>query len=77
MGFDYVFTGFHDFTIDLTKTRKLVQIFHFKIKIRHFIKCVSEPVVKTRAPHVVPMLICQGPSFYLKCLVEKGHNLKI
>ena len=26
--------------------------------------------------HAVPMLVCQGTSFYLKYLVEKGHNSK-
>ena len=28
----------------------------------------------TRAPHAVPTLACQGPSFYLKSLVKMGHN---
>ena len=30
----------------------------------------------TRAPNAVPTLVCQGPSFYLKFLVKKGHNSK-
>ena len=31
---------------------------------------------KSRALHAVPTLVCQRPSFYLKCLVKKGHNSK-
>ena len=29
-----------------------------------------------RPPHVVPTFVCQGPSFYLKIQVKKGHNSK-
>ena len=32
--------------------------------------------LKTRATNAVPMLVSQGPSFYLKNLVKKGHNSK-
>ena len=31
---------------------------------------------KTRESHAVPMLVCQGPSFYLKILVKKGVLLQ-
>ena len=30
----------------------------------------------SRALHAVSTLVCQGPSFYLKLLVKKGHNSK-
>ena len=30
----------------------------------------------TRAPDKVPTLVRQGPLFYFKYLVEKGHNSK-
>ena len=33
-------------------------------------------IIKHRVPHVIPMLVCQGPSFYLNLLVKKGHNSK-
>ena len=33
-------------------------------------------VLNTRALHAVPMLVCKGPSFYLKIYVKKGHNSK-
>ena len=31
---------------------------------------------ETGAPHAVPTLVYQVPSFYLKSLVKKGHNSK-
>ena len=37
---------------------------------------VSKSLKKTRALCAVPLLVCQGPSLYLKCLVKKGHNSK-
>ena len=32
---------------------------------------------KTSAPHVVPTLVCQKPSFYLKFSVKKGITPKL
>ena len=31
---------------------------------------------KSRAPHAVPTLVFQGPSFYLKCVVKRGITQK-
>ena len=30
----------------------------------------------TKEPYVLPTLVCQGPLFYLKVKVKKGHNSK-
>ena len=39
--------------------------------------CSWKLELKTRAPHAIPTLVCQGQSFYLKYLVKKGHNSRI
>ena len=44
--------------------------------INLYLKKISERKSErtTKAPHAVPILVCQGPSFYLQFLVKKGHN---
>ena len=35
---------------------------------------LNNTISKTRALHVIPMLVCQGPLLFIKFLVTKGHD---
>ena len=51
------------------------------MNLNKIIMCMASVIFyhynQTSAPHDVLTLLCQGPSFNLKCLVKMGHNSKI
>ena len=57
------------------KNRNTHKYFTFR-KENAATQSLPEVIKKTRAPHAVPKINCQGSSFYLRFLVKKGHNSK-